>query len=206
MLTVAIGTFSSVVEVSIERSQTDVSWRDVGADYRIESRRSGALDPVSIWRASRVSKPSPAALDRRPTLRCRPAPGHAARPVRGRRSGRLRGGPGGLTRGASAVAAVRSTCGLSAPRPGTAERRSRRAVDAAPARETERIPDGSLVEVTVRGQAMTFRGDRGRATSFPGIPAGEPFVVAPYASIVARPARPPLQPNVYSFAAPQLER
>jgi hypothetical protein len=46
MLTVAIGTFSSVLQASIERSQVDVAWQAVGADFRIATPSGSALDPV----------------------------------------------------------------------------------------------------------------------------------------------------------------
>ena len=45
MLTVAIGTFTSVVRVTVDQGQVDDSWRLVGADYRIEDRNGGTLAP-----------------------------------------------------------------------------------------------------------------------------------------------------------------
>jgi len=45
MLTVAIGSFTSVVRVTVDRGQVDDSWRTVGADYRIENRGGGTLAP-----------------------------------------------------------------------------------------------------------------------------------------------------------------
>ena len=43
MLTVAIGSFTSVVRVTVDRGQVDDSWRQVGADYRIENANGGTL-------------------------------------------------------------------------------------------------------------------------------------------------------------------
>ena len=45
MLTVAIGSFTSVVRVTVDRGQVDDSWRQVGADYRIENGNGGTLAP-----------------------------------------------------------------------------------------------------------------------------------------------------------------
>lgn len=45
MVTLAIGTFSSVLLTSLEGSQTAVAMQDVGADYRISAAGGGALDP-----------------------------------------------------------------------------------------------------------------------------------------------------------------
>ncbi|HEY7701536.1 MAG TPA: FtsX-like permease family protein [Candidatus Limnocylindrales bacterium] len=43
-LTVAIGVFSSVLGLSIERAQVAASWQDVGGDYRISAAGPGGLD------------------------------------------------------------------------------------------------------------------------------------------------------------------
>ena len=45
MLTVAIGSFTSVVRVTVDRGQVADSWRQVGADYRIENSNGGTLAP-----------------------------------------------------------------------------------------------------------------------------------------------------------------
>ena len=50
-LTMAIGTLSSILQVSVERSQVEVAWADVGADYRIETTSGSALDPALDPRA-----------------------------------------------------------------------------------------------------------------------------------------------------------
>ncbi len=42
-VTVAIGVFSSVVAVTIDRGQVAASWQDVGADYRIEGTNDGPI-------------------------------------------------------------------------------------------------------------------------------------------------------------------
>ena len=51
MLTVAIGTFPRSMRVTVDRGQVDDSWRQVGADYRIENRNGGTrprVDPKAI--------------------------------------------------------------------------------------------------------------------------------------------------------------
>ena len=65
MLTVAIGSFTSVVRVTVDRGQVDDSWRQVGADYRIENGNGGTLAPRSTRRPSRASVPSRRATARR---------------------------------------------------------------------------------------------------------------------------------------------
>jgi hypothetical protein len=44
-LTVAVGTFSSVLQTTIERSQLEVSWQEIGADYVITTPAGSPLPP-----------------------------------------------------------------------------------------------------------------------------------------------------------------
>ena len=199
MLTVAIGTFSSIVGVSIERSQVDVSWRDVGADYRIEAAGRASLDPeldvavipgVEAVAAGLVAVDAP--LSNGPGQRFTilleavdPAAYDevlAGTPVELRMSPPFANAPVGPEAGTAA-----------APIPLVLSRRL-------PA-GNERIPDGSLVEVGVRGQAMTFE-VIGVRDGFPGIPASAPFAIAPYPSIAAAWRGQALQPNVLLLRAP----
>jgi putative ABC transport system permease protein len=200
MLTVAIGTFSSIVGASIERSQTDVSWRDVGADYRIESSGPAALDedldaaavpgvgavaaglvaidvPLSTGPGQRftilLEAVDPVAYDA--VL--------AGSPVELRMSPPFADAPVGPEAGTAA-----------APIPLVLSRRL-------PA-GNERIPDGTLVEMTIRGQEMTFE-LIGVRDGFPGIPASEPFAIAPFASIEAAWRGEALQPNLLLVRAPE---
>jgi putative ABC transport system permease protein len=52
LLAVAIGTFSSVMLVTIERGQSETAWREVGADFRVDrgpaDRLPSGLDPMSV--------------------------------------------------------------------------------------------------------------------------------------------------------------
>lgn len=45
-VTIALGTFASVVSVTIERDQVAASWQSVGADYRVETQDATALAPA----------------------------------------------------------------------------------------------------------------------------------------------------------------
>jgi hypothetical protein len=65
----------------------------------------------------------------------------------------------------------------------------------------DRIPDGSVVEMTIRGQAMTFQ-VIGVREGFPGIPPSQPFAIAPYPSVAAAWRGEPLQPNLLLLRAP----
>ena len=200
MLTVAIGTFSSIVGVSIERSQTEVSWRDVGADYRIQAFGRTGLDPgITVAGIPGVADIAAGLIAVDAPLSTGPAQRFsilfeaveptaydevlAGTPVELRMTPPFADAPVGPDAGTA-----------EAPIPLVLSRRM-------PA-GNERIPDGTLVEMGIRGQEMTFQ-VIGVRDGFPGIPPSEPFAIAPYPSIVAAWRGEPLQPNLLLFRAPQ---
>lgn len=199
MLTVAIGTFSSVLAVSIERSQTEVSWRDVGADYRIETTaRTGfdpALDPgvlagVEAVAAGVLEVDAPLTLgpaNRFPIL-LEAVPADAYHAV-------LAGSPVDTN-----VAAFLDAPPVTA-QAGTTEAPIPVVLSTRRPPGSPRIPIGTVVEIAIKGRPMTFVVSGVRDT-FPGIPATEPFAIAPYESIAAGWPGADFGPNLYLIRAP----
>lgn len=182
MLTVAIGTFSSILAVSIERSQTEVSWRDVGADFRIETAaRSGldpGLDPGGLPGAEAVA----AALIQ---------PDASVLVGPGRRFGFLleaidAEGYNDVLLGSpvDTNAAAFLDPAPTGPDAGTAAAPIPVVLSSRLPPGSPTIPVGSIVEISVLGRPMTFVVSGIRDT-FPGIPATEPFAIAPFGSVAA---------------------
>jgi putative ABC transport system permease protein len=199
MLTVAIGTFSSVLAVSIERSQTDVSWRDVGADYRIETAaRSGldpGLDPRSLPGADAVAAglveidaPLSTGPGRRYPILLEAVEAGAYNAV-------LTGSP--IDTNAAAFLDAAPTT----PDAGTAAAPIPVVLSTRLPPGSAQIPIGSVVEIAVRGRSMTFVVS-GIRDSFPGIPSLEPFAIAPFESIAAGWPGTGFRPGVYLVRAP----
>ncbi|MEX1170178.1 MAG: FtsX-like permease family protein [Chloroflexota bacterium] len=199
MLTVAIGTFSSVVAVSIERSQTEVSWREIGADYRIESSARSGLDPgltphglpgVQEVAAGHVEPDAPLSTGpgRRFSILVAAVETRAYNSV-------LAGSPVETN-----VAAF-----LGAPPTGPDAGRPEAPIPVVLSTRlpagTAQIPLGSIVEITIRGRPMTFQVS-GRRDTFPGIAPLEPFVIVPFESVAAGWSGTPFQPNVFLIRAP----
>jgi putative ABC transport system permease protein len=198
MLTVAIGTFSSVIAVSIERSQTEVSWREIGADYRIESSARGGLDASLAPRAVPGVESVAAALFE-PDAPLSTGPGRrysvllaavetqaynrvlAGSPVDTNVAAFLGAPPAGPDAGTSA-----------APIPVVLSTRQ-------PAGSGQ-VPIGSIVEITVRGRQMIFQVS-GRRDTFPGIAPLEPFGIVPFESVAAGWSGTPIQPSVFLVRA-----
>ena len=200
MLTVAIGTFSSVVQVTVERSQVEASWREVGADFRLESPSGHAIaatvDPTSIAGVEGVTA---ALIDS--DLAIEPAPGQrstwlfeaidpatyptvlAGSPVALGMPSWFSRLPTDATPGtpANPVPVVMST----ARRTGTAD-----------------IAVGASFEAVINGRQVTFRLG-GVVDTFPGIPAQTPFIVAPYPALVAAAQGSPMGPTAWFVRGPE---
>jgi putative ABC transport system permease protein len=200
MLTVAIGTFSSVLAVSIERSQSEVSWRDVGADYRIETTARGGLDPrvdprgvpaVEVVAAGLVESDAliSAVPGRRFPVLLQAVEASAYNEV-------LSGSPI-ETNVAAFIDAPPTTSEA-----GTAEAPIPVVLSTRLPPGSPQIPLGTAIEITVRGRPMTFVVSGIRDT-FPGIGRLEPFAIAPYESIAAGWTGPEFRPNVYLVHAPE---
>ncbi len=198
MITMAIGTLSSVIQASVEGSQADVSWQEVGADYRIESASGGPLDPSLDVR----TQPGVQAVAAGITVDNAPmttAPGTLTtfllRAVDPAYNAVLAGTPAELPLTTwFAGAPTGSDAGTPAhPIPAL--------VSTKLALGSPTLADGDLFELKVNGRAMTFRVGP-RLDTFPGIGAGRSFVVAPFESIAAASAGTPLRPTVYFVRGP----
>jgi putative ABC transport system permease protein len=198
MITMAIGTLSSVIQVSVEGSQADVSWQEVGADFRIESASGGPLDPTVNLRtlAGVQAVAAGITIDNAPMTT---APGTLAtlllRAVEPAYDAVLAGTPAELP---LTTWFAGSPTGSDA---GTVGRPIPAVVSTKLALGSPTLEDGDLFELKVNGRAMTFRVGT-RLDSFPGIGKGRPFVVAPFESIAAASAGTPLRPSVYFVRGP----
>ncbi|MFL5711957.1 MAG: FtsX-like permease family protein [Chloroflexota bacterium] len=182
MLTVAIGTFTSVVRVTVDEGQIADSWRLVGADYRVENRNGGtlapAVDPSVIPGIGAV-----AAAYRVPAAPFVLSAGRAA-------STSL------LAVEPDPFAAVIAGSPIDRPMPssfatapasastGTIDDPIPAVVSSRPPTGQEGPVSGDVFVLTVAGDKVAFRVDE-IADSFPGIRTSGSFVAAPYASLVA---------------------
>jgi putative ABC transport system permease protein len=180
MLTVAIGTFSSVVQVSIERSQLEVSWQEVGADYRIEARSGGSLpadtDPSALPGVAAVAK---AFIARDAPLST--APGQQFRMLfeavePGAHAALLAGSPVAIDLSTALDAVSKG------PAAGTED-------DPIPAVVSRRLPNsatplalGDRFRLDIGAETLVFR-VAGFIETFPGIGRAQPFVIASYGTI-----------------------
>jgi putative ABC transport system permease protein len=199
MLTVAIGTFSSVLGVTIERSQAAVSWQEIGADFRVEAPGASGLDPgfdplattgveaTSIALVVPDSLLSTAPGRRFSTLvEAIHAPSYEAVLAGSPIEQRL---PAWFTEPAVGPQTGTETD----PIPVIMSTRLPNGLDA--------IPVGAVFDVSVRGVTMTFRVAE-FADAFPGIAAGEPFTLMPIESVLAAAGAERLRPNVAFVRGP----
>jgi len=180
-LTMAIGTLSTVVEASLVRSQTLVSWQDVGADYRIDGLAPGASIRPAVERMPGVGALANGLIVPDSTLSTDPV--HRSRmlveavdplgydailagsPVPTSLASTLRDWPtdAGAGSSGSPIPAILSTA-------------------LPPARAD--LAMGEAFVLTMRGQTLHFR-VAGRSDAFPGVAAGVPFVIVPLPSVLA---------------------
>jgi putative ABC transport system permease protein len=193
MLTVAIGTFSSVFQVTIERSQAARSWQEIGADYRIESRTASfdpGLDPMTVpgVEASSAGLIEPDALlsigaGRRVRAYVQAIHGPSYEEV-------LAGSPvEGRMPAWFDVQTLGPEAGTAAdPIPTIFSTRLRDALDS--------VAVGDLFEIAFGGKVVTIRVLE-FFDDFPGIAPGEPFLIAPIEPVLAVPGARAMQPNVH---------
>ncbi|HSK52293.1 MAG TPA: FtsX-like permease family protein [Clostridia bacterium] len=195
MLAAAFGAFALVVTSSIERGQLDASWREVGADYRIESVAGSSLaeiDPGSIAGVEAIAagyRDPGAALDIGSGRRARipfaaiDARAHAVL---------VAGSPVALAWPAEFDASPGLADGSEdAPIPAIASRTPPSAVDS--------MTSGDTVRVRVAGATLTLR-IVATSAGLPGIVEGETFLVVPLEPL--RAAAAPLEPNVLFVRGP----
>jgi putative ABC transport system permease protein len=177
-LTVAIGSFASVVRMTIERGQILASWQAVGADYAVQALNGAqldrAVDPALVEGAGAVASGYVAASA--PVIWS---------PVRQGTARFLAIDPGGykaVLRDAPVVAVLPTE--LDAPAPGAAAGSPGQPIPAVLssrlATATVPLVPGDRFVLEVRGQRLTFE-VTALADTFPGMGARTDFVVAPYA-------------------------
>jgi putative ABC transport system permease protein len=182
MLTVAIGTFTSVVRVTVDEGQIADTWRVVGADYRIEDRNGGTLAPAVDPSAIPGVGPVAAAYGV-PAVPFVVSAGRAASTAF-------------LAIEPDAFAAVIAGSPVDRPMPasfgaapdgasaGTTDDPVPAVVSSRPPTGQEPYMLGDSFVLTVAGDKVTFRVDE-IADSFPGVRTTGSFVAAPYAPVVA---------------------
>jgi putative ABC transport system permease protein len=183
----------------VDRGQVDASWREVGADYRLETITgagvSPRVDPGAVPGVHAVARgmvdslaPFASTANQRSTIYL-----HAIEPA-----AYAEVTADGPLRPAWPAAFLQPpvSAGLGTPE------------NPIPAIVSRRLPVGSvtlnpgaLFELTVRGQAMTLRVAEVRNTH-PGIPVGIAFVVAPFDQLATAYANPPLLPSALFMAGP----
>ncbi len=194
MLTVAIGTFSSVVQVTIERSQLEASWREVGADFRIESPSGtaldGGIDPASV---AGVEVAAAGLLDHDVSVETAP----------GRRSRWLFEAIDPATYpevvAGSPVAVGMPSWFAQAPtgsESGTPSNPIPAVMSTTRPNGSDAMAIGTTFEAAISGRLLTFRLG-GVVDAFPGIAATSPFIVAPYPSVAAAGQGSPLRPTAW---------
>ena len=197
-LTIAIGVFSSVLAVTIERGQVAASWRDVGADYRIEAASGG---PVRVGDLGHV--PGVEAVAAGAIATTTAAVGEVGRQASttliavepAAYEAVLAGSPAAL-RLPVALTAASTDAGNALGEPPI------------PAILSRRLPNGwrpvamgDVFRVAVGEQPVTFV-VVDFVDEFPGVRRGSTFIVAPLAPVVAARAGPALRPTVLFVRAP----
>lgn len=192
MLTIAIGAFSSVITVSIERAQLEAAWREVGADYRIEPGAGGtvALDP-DLAGVEGVEAVAPGFIDRSADFVGQP----------GLESSTLLYAVDIAAYQAVVAdaplpdAALLELAGAAAePGAGTPDRPIPAVISRRAPPGTGALRLGDPFELTVFGRRLTFT-VAGFRDAFPGISAGSTFVIAPFEAVLAG-RGPALRPNL----------
>jgi putative ABC transport system permease protein len=196
MVTLAIGTFSSVLLTSLEGSQTAVATQDVGADYRITAVAGGPLDPSLDPRSVPGVEAVAAGLvvpdaGQSTSTRSQTTTVVALAVEPGAYDDVLAG-----TAGVPALAPWFFGAPI-APDAGSD-------ADPIPAVVSSRPPGlaaNTTFHLVLRGRRMAFR-VVGRIDGFPGIPRTTPFVITSYRSVAAGWQGNPIAPEVLFVRAP----
>ena len=169
ILALAVAVFSATMLKSLERGQSRTAWRSVGADVRVDAAPDAALSAALITRLRAAGEVAPAyvqdvdlaAGDKTPVLLGLDVPAYQ-RVVAG------------------TPAAVRPAPGLDKPSP---------IPGAVPALVSANWPQGSFFQVAFPDRSLNLV-SIGSRSSLPGIPRGQPFVVASLHALRAAGERP----------------
>ena len=192
-LTMAIGTLSAVLEASLVRSQVDVSWQDVGADYRIQAGTASALDPrLDVASIPGVQATADGLVVTDAALSTAP----------GRRATILVEGvdPVGYDAVLADSPVARSLTTAFGQWPTDADAGTTKAP--IPAILSNQLPTGAqdvsigdVVAILMQGKLLNFE-VVGRTADFPGVSPGRAFAIVPFRSITAASGDAPPGPSV----------
>ena len=198
-LTVAIGVFSSVLAVTVERGQVMASWAETGADYRIDAAGpTGLPDDADLAALPGVEAVATGSVVRTGSLPDEP---------RHRASTTLVAVDVPAYESVLAGSPVERTfpAALSAPPTGPDAGTPDLPI---PVVVSRRLPNGwaplavgETFRLELREQAVSVT-VAGFADDLPGIPGGLPFVLAPLASVTGDGARTPVRPTIRFVRGP----
>ena len=195
MLTAAFGAFALVVTSSIDKGQVDASWREVGADYRVEAPPGATLAAVDPASVPGITAVAPAFVN--PT---------APFELSGGRTARIHF----EAIDAAAYAAVAAGSPIDPAWPaeftrqvqpegiGTTDNPVPAIISTTMPSGAETLAPGATARVRLGDRTVTFLVVDVRA-SMPGLVAGQSFLVAPLAHVLADPPRG-VEPNVFYIA------
>jgi len=193
MLTAAFGSFAAVLMVSIDRGQVEASWAGVGADYRIEARDGGNVTDLALIGVDGVDATASGFLDASTEYRSDPRVPSRIRFL-------------AIDPAAYAVVTADSPAepdfppalqligATDSPTLGTEDEPIPAIVSARAPSGAKPIPRGTEFPVMVNGQEVWFTVADVRP-SFPGMPAGLPFILTSFPAVRAALDRP-FAPNV----------
>lgn len=196
-LTVAIGVFSSVLALTIDRGQVLASWQETGADYRLETSRAAGFAQIDAARLPGVEAVAHGFVtlttalrdaDRRSptTFVALDIPAYeavlAGSPIARATPALLTGPPTGSAAGSA-----------EAPIPVVVSRRL--------PSDWAQLSVGDTFEIGIRERPVSVT-VVGFQDDVPGLPRGVPFIVASLASTASGWAGPPVDPDVLFVRGP----
>jgi putative ABC transport system permease protein len=175
MLTAAFGSFAAVLMASIDAGQVEASWAGVGADYRIEGRDGSTVRDLALNGVDGVEATAPAFLDTSTEYRSDPSV-----PSRTRFLAVDPASYALVTAGSPAdpqwPPALQLSTGSESPTLGTEDEPIPAIVSARGPSGARPLQQGAMFPVMVNAQEVILQAVDVR-TSFPGVPAGSPFIV-----------------------------
>ena len=191
MLTAAFGSFAAVLMASIDQGQVEASWAGVGADYRIEGRDGSTVTDLALNGVEGVEATAPAFLNTSAEYRSDPSV-----PSRTRFLAVDPASYAVVTADSPAEPdwppALQLSGGTDSPTLGTEDEPIPAIVSARAPSGARPLQRGAVFPVMVNGQEVILQAAAVRP-SFPGMPAGSPFIVTSFPALNAmleRPAAP----------------
>jgi putative ABC transport system permease protein len=193
MLTAAFGSFAAVLMASIDQGQLEASWAGSGADYRVEARDGSTVTDLTLQGVDGVEATALGFLDTSTEYRSDPSV-----PSRTRFLAVDPAAYSVVTADSPADPAWPPALQLSgttdSPTLGTEDEPIPAIVSATAPTGARPLERGAVFPVMVGGQELTMTATDVRR-SFPGVPAGSPFIVTSLGAVNAALDRP-VAPNV----------